>query len=377
MNPSEQPEFAKSSETEELEVRPGDEAVEEFPATVTDIRVDGAEEEPVELEFGSPEERYEVIELLGEGGMGEVFEARDRLFGRRVALKFVKPTASRLTFFREARTSGLLTHPNIPPVYDIGVDPAGRPFYAMQLIRGRNLAEILKERKAHPDRWSLPRMLTLFQSLCSALGYAHERGLVHLDVKPGNVMVGELQQLYVVDWGLSASENEEVRETRGTPAFMSPEQASASRSLGSASDVFSAGCVLYEIATRQRCFSGRTRSEVLEKVRAAAYDRSDGWLEVPSELRDVISSSLDPDPSARPSASALNDQIQEYLDGTRERERLREEAEEALRRAEEALRDRERWVGRRNERENLASSLRPPTWVSGEARTEFWEAEDA
>ncbi|MCA8960999.1 MAG: SUMF1/EgtB/PvdO family nonheme iron enzyme [Planctomycetes bacterium] len=347
-----------------------------LPVPITEIRLAGAEADGAAVELEGPDQRYEVLELLGAGGMGEVFEARDRLFNRQVAVKFVKGSARRAEFIREAKTSGLLTHPNIPPVYDIGVDSTGRPYYVMQLIRGRSLAEVLRERSDGTGNWSQVRILAMFQQVCAALEYAHERGLIHLDVKPANVMIGQFQQLYLVDWGLSASDSEESSGIRGTPAYMSPEQARGEGRLSASSDVFSAGCVLYEICTGKRAFTAPGGEEILELVRRADFDRTDSWNDIPLELRELISSSLSLDPQSRPTAGEVSNGIQVFLDGTKEAERRRESAMAALESARSQLCRRDELSLRIAEIQDSVEQLRPDSWAPTSERSEFWTAED-
>lgn len=344
--------------------------------TLTDIRFDEEGDDEVVLETGSPESRYEIGELLGAGGMGEVFEARDRLLERSVAIKFLRPNAARRQFFREAKTSGLLTHPNIPPVYDIGIDSRGRPFYVMQLIRGRTFAAVLESRAHDPERWSLVRLLGLFQRLCAALEYAHDRGLVHLDVKPANIMTGEQGQLYLVDWGLCSSESEDLRDMRGTPAYMSPEQALANGKITEASDIYSLGCVLYEICCGSRAFPDRTASQVLERVRTGSFDRGDNWKTISPELRKLLESALSLNPSARPSARELGDGVQRFLEGTAEAERRREAANEAIRSAVEQLEQRSVLQESIRRLTARVEQARPEDWIPVDQRSEFWTLED-
>lgn len=344
--------------------------------TLTDIRFDEDGDDEIVLETGSPESRYEVGELLGAGGMGEVFEARDRLLERAVAIKFLRPNAARRQFFREAKTSGLLTHPNIPPVYDIGIDSRGRPFYVMQLIRGRTFAAVLESRTHDPERWSLVRLLGLFQRLCAALEYAHDRGLLHLDVKPANIMTGEQGQLYLVDWGLCSSESEDLRHMRGTPAYMSPEQANAKGKITEASDIYALGCVLYEICCGSRAFPDRTASQVLDRVRTGSFDRGDNWNKISPELRTLLDSALSRSPSARPSARELGDGVQRFLEGSAEAERRREAALEAIRSALHQLEQRTVLQGSVRRLTTRVEEARPEDWRPVDQRSSFWALED-
>src|SRR5262249_34473505 len=151
---------------------------------------------------------YELLAEVGRGGMGVVYRARETAFNRDVAVKFLRerhpadsPELRR--FLDEARITGQLQHPAIPPVHHIGRLPDGRPFLVMKLIRGRTLEDILNER-ANPaeDRG---RFLAIFGQVCQAIGYAHAHNVIHRDLKPANVMVGNFAEVQVMDWGLAKS----------------------------------------------------------------------------------------------------------------------------------------------------------------------------
>src|SRR5688500_7293472 len=161
------------------------------------------------LAFGT---RYEQEDLLGEGGMGAVRLYRDRQIGRRVAMKTLRAEhrvrpQSELRFVREARVQGQLEHPSIVPVHELGVDPSGASYFTMKRIRGVDLDTIVTG-LAHgvsglADRWSRRRLLTAFSQVCLTVDFAHQRGVLHRDLKPGNVMLGEFGEVYVLDWGLA------------------------------------------------------------------------------------------------------------------------------------------------------------------------------
>ena len=196
-------------------------------------------------------ERYTLIREVGEGGLGKVWLARDNDLAREVAIKEIKPgtessqAARRL--IREAQITGQLQHPNIVPVYE--VNRGGRPFYAMKLVKGETLSEAIQRhhaqrRAGQADPLSLPRLLNAFVSICEALAYAHSRGVIHRDLKPQNIVLGEYGEVIVLDWGLAKvigepddaaapialSPDAQADRTRdgatlGTPAYMAPEQA--------------------------------------------------------------------------------------------------------------------------------------------------------
>jgi serine/threonine protein kinase len=149
---------------------------------------------------------YRIEGEIARGGMGIVLRAHDERFQRSLAVKVLQEkyrgnaeVARR--FLEEAQVMGQLQHPGIPPVYDLGALPDGRPFFALKLIKGRTLAELLHERP-HPAH-DLARWVALFGQVCQAVAYAHSRGILHRDLKPSNVMVGAFGEVQVMDWGLA------------------------------------------------------------------------------------------------------------------------------------------------------------------------------
>jgi len=220
--------------------------------------------------------------------MGIVYRATDTVLGREVAIKvllerFGPASAAAMRFLDEARITGQLQHPAIPPVHALGTLRDGRPFLAMKLVKGRTLDELLQERTDPTD--NLGRYLAAFEQVCQAVGYAHAHKVIHRDLKPANIMVGSFGEVQVMDWGLAKKLGEEpVAETRaadetrgteirslrdsggmteagsllGTPAFMPPEQAIGAVGLvDERSDVFGLGAILCVILTGQPPYVGR------------------------------------------------------------------------------------------------------------------------
>src|SRR5262249_42598837 len=144
---------------------------------------------------------YAFGEVIGRGGLGEVVLAHDLRVGRDVAIKRLQtsaPTADEIArFLREARIQGRLDHPAVPPVYELGTDLHGRPYFTMKRLAGTTLAEYLKS--PEPNR---QRLLRAFADVCLAIEFAHSRGVVHRDLKPSNIMLGDYGDVYVLDWGL-------------------------------------------------------------------------------------------------------------------------------------------------------------------------------
>ncbi|MBW3664761.1 MAG: Stk1 family PASTA domain-containing Ser/Thr kinase [Actinobacteria bacterium] len=234
--------------------------------------------------------RYRLEDLIGRGGMAEVREAQDEVLDRAVAVKMLLPRFAQdegfiERFRREAQASASLSHPNIVAVYDTG-EQDGLPFIVMELVRGRSLAEVitaggLTERRA----------LEVTAEVCRALSYAHSRGLVHRDIKPGNILLGEDGQVKVTDFGIARAVNAEtVTQTAavlGTAAYLSPEQAQG-HPVDGRSDVYSLGVVLYEMLGGRAPFAGDTAVSV-------AYMHVQ---EMPTALRDL-------DPSISTAAEAI------------------------------------------------------------------------
>jgi predicted Ser/Thr protein kinase len=184
--------------------------------------------------------RYQLLSILGRGGMGVVYLARDTVLDREVALKIVERPSEDVN---EARILARLEHPGIVPVHDFGELPDGRLFYAMKRVKGDRL-----------DRWmassrDLPERLGVFLRVCEAVAFAHAHGVVHRDLKPENVMVGEFGEVLVLDWGVAQElQNAECKlQISGTPEYMAPEQARG-EAVDHRADVFALGAMLESIA---------------------------------------------------------------------------------------------------------------------------------
>ena len=206
--------------------------------------------------------RYLIGERLGRGGMATVFKAHDPDIDRDVAIKFLHATLCadgeyRSRFLREARAAGGLSHPNIVTVHDVG-EIEGRPYMAMELLDGQPLSEEMSLGKPLPLR----DVVVMGIQVARALAYAHTRGIVHRDIKPGNLMrVRDTQTIKVTDFGIAHMESAgsehrtRVGDILGTPQYMSPEQARGEK-LDGRSDLFSTGILLYQMLTGQRPFLG-------------------------------------------------------------------------------------------------------------------------
>jgi serine/threonine protein kinase len=206
-------------------------------------------------------DRYEVGRVLGAGGMAEVFEGRDRLLARRVAIKVLQAQFARdpsflIRFKREAQAAASLSHPNIVAVYDTGSED-GTHFIVMEYVDGRTLKEVIRaEGRLYPERAA-----EICQDVCSGLVAAHARGLIHRDIKPGNVMLTPDGKVKVMDFGIArATTSETITQTAaviGTAQYISPEQAQG-QTVDYRSDLYSLGCCLYEMLTGTVPFTGAT-----------------------------------------------------------------------------------------------------------------------
>jgi serine/threonine-protein kinase len=228
--------------------------------------------------------RYLIGQELGSGSIGQVIGARDQHLGREVAIKILHDGEglSRdgvARFIAEAQITAQLEHPSVVPVHELGIMPGGMPYFSMKLVKGKSLGDIINHLRIG-DRdltrqYNYLARLRLFQRLCQGMAYAHAKGVVHRDLKPGNILIGEYGEVQIMDWGLAKTvavsedgSEEPVATVRqgsnlnafggsiaGTPAYMSPEQARGDfGDIGPASDVFALGLMLAELMTLTRVY---------------------------------------------------------------------------------------------------------------------------
>lgn len=297
---------------------------------------------------------YTLKEQVGQGGMGVVWRAKDRLFRRSLAIKVLSAEHRnnadlRRRFVEEAQLMGQLQHPGIPPVHDLGELPDGRPYFAMKLIKGKTLSALLAERaRVDQDR---PQLLTIFEQICQTLAYVHAQGIIHRDLKPANVMVGAFAEVQVMDWGLakvvgdapafaevSAGQASTICTVRteapdsqtqagqamGTPAYMAPEQARGETDqLDERCDVFGLGAILTEILTGRPPFMGRDTQEVLQLAQNGKTDAALVRLQecgADSELLELARSCLAAEKRNRPaSADAVAKRMSGYFAAVQKR----------------------------------------------------------
>jgi len=327
---------------------------------------------PLDVRCGS-DDRYELLGEIARGGMGVVLKARDPDLGRDLAFKVVREEYAAhpqilQRFVEEAQIGGQLQHPGIVPIYDLGRLASGQPYFAMKLVKGRTLDDLLQERISPADE--RVRYVHNFLQVCQTMAYAHSKGVIHRDLKPANVMVGAFGEVLVMDWGLAKvlpkgaddaaagcpapearptvihvpHENETASgSVMGTPAFMPPEQASGEiDKLDERADVFGLGAILCVILTGHPPFIDRlpllTHVVKMREQLAAAYARLDD-SGADAELVDLCKKCLSFDRDARPrNSSELVAAITGYITGVEsraEQERLVRAAAEA--RADQAV----------------------------------------
>jgi len=293
-----------------------------------------------------PSQRLKLEGEVARGGMASIQVALDRGLQRRVALKLMHvehqhSTLAVRSFLREAQITGQLDHPNIVPVHEVGLE-GNQLFFTMKLVEGRTLHELLDVSRATREPSDAPgvklatplehdellRLLEIFTKVLDAIAFAHARGVVHCDIKPENVMVGDFGQVYMMDWGIArvmpprpedppdaslrgqpgaqrrvrdilplATPNTNV--VMGTPAYMSPEQARGDQSkIDARSDIFSLGAMLFEILTGHPPYQGRNAVQILLQAEDCKVKLPTN-LPVPRELRRIVDHAMEAAPDAR------------------------------------------------------------------------------
>ncbi|MGA9335296.1 MAG: WD40 repeat domain-containing serine/threonine protein kinase, partial [Rudaea sp.] len=282
--------------------------------------------ETLELDLSEPAQRqfgdYELLEMIGEGGMGVVYRARQSSLDREVAVKLLAagPWASKEfieRFHREAQNAARMQHPNIVPIYEVGCAEELH-FFSMRLINGPSLAAVIKQEAKLTPR----RAATLLRTIAEAVDYAHRMGVLHLDLKPANVLLDENGNPHVADFGLArrldnalAADNDEIS---GTPSYMAPEQASArTRKITPATDIWGLGAIGYELVTGSPPFIGDSPQAILKLVLEGELrnPRRDA-PQLPRDLEAILLKCMTRDTTERyASARALADDLGRFLNG--------------------------------------------------------------
>ncbi|MHC5039631.1 MAG: protein kinase domain-containing protein [Planctomycetota bacterium] len=296
------------------------------------------------------EDRYELLEEIARGGMGAIVKLVDNDIRRPVAMKVilgedVKERVER--FVEEAQVTGQLEHPNIVPVHELGLDPDGKVYFTMKLVKGESLDAIIdavadKDPEALRE-YPLSHLLQIFLKVCDAMAFAHSKGVIHRDLKPENVMVGRFGEVLVMDWGLAKVKGREdtaeealvetirsekevgktlTGDVMGTPSYMPPEQASGEVDrIDERSDVFALGAMLYKILTHEAPYTGGHVTEVLKKAvqcTVKAPRVRSPWNRIPRELQAVCLKAMSGRMADRyGSVEALAEDIRAFLDHRR------------------------------------------------------------
>ncbi|MFT3770711.1 MAG: serine/threonine-protein kinase [Minicystis sp.] len=274
--------------------------------------------------------RIALHHTLGEGGMGVVHLATQATLGRHVAVKTLRPGAANrdaaLRILREAWVTGALEHPNVVPVYDVGVAADGAPVIVMKRIEGREWAELVHAPAEIARRFSafdaLEWNLRILASVCNAVHFAHSRGIVHRDLKPDNVMIGAFGEVYVLDWGIAVSTRDDpsgrlplaahATEIAGTPSYMAPEMILGGGALlGPRTDVYLLGAIFYEIFAGAPPHEGPTAEAIFASILRSSPAFPSGF---PAEAQRICEKAMHRDPEQRyPSADAFRVAVEGYV----------------------------------------------------------------
>jgi tRNA A-37 threonylcarbamoyl transferase component Bud32 len=260
--------------------------------------------------MGAPlggDQRYVVGETLGQGATAQVFSARDRVLEREIVVKLLEDRdaeSAREEFLNEARIHAGLVHPNIIPVYDLEVDGEGASFFTMARVSGIPLDRLLAQSEdddPHPHLGGINERVTLMLKICDALSWAHARGIIHCDVKPGNILVGQFGEAFLLDWGAARSSDASRHDrAMGTPLYMSPEQARGeAATMGS--DIYAVGATLWHLLMLRPPFWRDTAEAFWEGKRAGALDAATAGerLAVPRHLLAILTKALAAEASQR------------------------------------------------------------------------------
>ncbi len=308
-------------------------------------------EQSVERLSRKPLQKYRFIRSIGRGGMKMVLQVKDLDATRDVAMAVLPDAAARphqdiVRFIQEARITASLEHPNIVPVHDMGVDATGAPYYTMKLLRGRTLASLI-EKLASGDpkvlaEYNTTRLLRIFLKICYGVAFAHSRGVIHLDLKPDNIQIGDFGEVLIMDWGLAKlleknpekqtdeknhtqPSGESISDTqdgimKGTPGYMAPEQAAGKNSAkDTRTDIYSLGAILYALMTWHQPLEQKEMRERIQATltgniippRERAPER-----EIPVAIEAVIRKAMSLHPDDRyQSVKEIRNEVNAYIGG--------------------------------------------------------------
>lgn len=289
--------------------------------------------------------RYDDPIHINEGGMKDIYSVQDTTTGRRVALAVLKKESVDLVkenFLREARITAFLQHPNIMPVYDIGIDDENTPYFTMKLSRGESLQQIINKlrqnKSEYRKKYPLTALIQIFRKVCEAVASAHAKGVIHLDIKPDNIQISNYGEVLLCDWGLSKITNADIEapeslsdmdsldmsevssvtrhdEIKGTPGYMAPEQANPRKGRrDSRTDTFALGAVLYSLLTLELPFMGKTTKDITRKTvrgKMVPPRKRTPNREIPASLEAVVMKAMSRKPVDRYSSA---DDIIEDID---------------------------------------------------------------
>jgi tetratricopeptide (TPR) repeat protein len=298
------------------------------------------------LSSTAPDERYEILSEIARGGMGSILHIVDHDLRRSMAMKVIlgdERSGVVERFVEEAQITGQLEHPNIVPVHEIGLDPRGKVYFTMKLVKGDSLEKIIRglaaDDPAYMKSYPLSRLLEIFIKSCDAVRFAHSRGVIHRDIKPENIMVGAFGEVMVMDWGLAkvkgqkATSSEAVATVRserdegktlsgqvlGTPSYMPPEQADGRmEDVDERSDVFSLGGLLYSLLVHDAPYTGTTVVNIMAKAVKGEVEppsERNPAKAVPPELESICLRALAPEQKDRyGTVKEIIDDVRAFLD---------------------------------------------------------------
>ena len=293
----------------------------------------------------SPNDRYTIVDEAGRGGIGRVMRAKDHNLDREIAIKeLLHPGATaEARFLREAKITARLQHPGIVPIYETGRWPNGDPYYAMKMVAGKSLKQLINEAETLEDRLALiPNVL----NVADTIAYAHSQGIIHRDLKPSNVIVGDFGETIVIDWGLArdvdddhepdANDNTEATDSTvspyriapdpkltatgaviGTPSYMAPEQATGAP-ITKAADIYALGGILFHVVFQRPPHQGEDSAEIVANLIDGKSPEFDSSTSISKDLSSVIAKAVAPQTTNRyQSITALSEDLRRYLAGQR------------------------------------------------------------